>query len=75
MKTGNPATGLPIMSPLKFEDFPMNSSIGFISLEGDLKNMIIYDLDKFVVNRVNFNEKTQILEFDFGWNSVRIYNL
>lgn len=70
MKTGNSATGFPVLSPLKL-DFPMNSSIGFISLEGDLKNMVIEELDSFVVNRLNFNEKTNIMEFDFSWASVR----
>lgn len=70
MKTGDKDIGFPVMSPWKIEQINLNSSMGFITLAGDIESMITFDMDKYLITNINFDSHTSRINFDFSWSNV-----
>jgi Haemolymph juvenile hormone binding protein (JHBP) len=72
LRTGNPATGFPVMAPWMLDQHDLVYSLGgIIQLAGEVKRTRIDGLDQFVTNSASFNLGTKRMTFSFALNSVR----
>lgn len=70
MKNGNDDIGFPQMNPWKADLINVDSSMGFISLAGQVKNMITLNMDEYLITNINFDANTKRINFDFTWPNV-----
>lgn len=70
MKNGNDDIGFPQMNPWKADLINVDSSMGFISLAGQVKNMITLNMDEYLITNINFDANTNRINFDFTWPNV-----
>lgn len=68
MRTGNPATGLPILAPFQSPNEEVSMSFGhLVDLDGELRNVRLDGLDTYQIFDVRLSLLTMRLAFDFMW--------